>query len=415
MPFTSYVQADNSPFHAVVAEDGIGEYTSVQEAINAAPENRSKPWIIFIKNGSYEEQVVVPSNKPYIHLIGQDKYRTVIHLKLNVGGEPKPEEKNKEIYWSSSIHNPESPVYKFEGAVFNVEAPYFYAENISFVNDYGVTSQNGPMALAMKNKADCASFNNCVFRSFQDTWQTSSNDQDRLYVKDCFIEGAVDYFFGGGDALLENCTLYNTRKGSVIVAPCQTNANFGYVFRNCIIDGNELAMQGGLKLGRPWHNSPKAVFIHSTIHIPIAIEGWTDMGGVPALFAEYDSRDTDGNVINLNQRKTDYTGRGERKGSCRAIITKEEADSYVYERIISRGGDWNPRVMMEKLPAPKNVKKKGMRVNWKAVPEAIGYVLYEGEIIIGFTKSSHYFLSSESEGKITVRAVNYYGSLGREK
>lgn len=38
---------------------------------------------------------------------------------------------------------------------------------------------------------------------------TSNTDGDRLYVKDCLIEGAVDYFYGGGDALVENCTLYN--------------------------------------------------------------------------------------------------------------------------------------------------------------------------------------------------------------
>ena len=53
-------------------------------------------------------------------------------------------------------------------------------------------------------------FYNCKFRSFQDTWQTSSrNMAARHYVKDCWIEGAVDYFYGGGDVLLEGCTLYN--------------------------------------------------------------------------------------------------------------------------------------------------------------------------------------------------------------
>ena len=61
----------------------------------------------------------------------------------------------------------------------------------------------------MNSQADCASFYNCKFRSFQDTWMTANNDVSRHYVKDCWIEGAVDYFYGGGDVLLENCTLYN--------------------------------------------------------------------------------------------------------------------------------------------------------------------------------------------------------------
>ena len=100
-----------------------------------------------------------------------------------------------------------------------VKGDHFYTENISYVNDWGVLSDNGPQALAMNSQADCASFYNCKFRSFQDTWMTANNDVSRHYVKDCWIEGAVDYFYGGGDVLLENCTLYNVRSGAVIVAP----------------------------------------------------------------------------------------------------------------------------------------------------------------------------------------------------
>ena len=74
----------NTIFHAVVAKDGTGDYTTVQSAIDAVPENLKSPWLIFVKNGSYEEQVIIPQNKPFIHLIGQDKERTIIHLKLNV-------------------------------------------------------------------------------------------------------------------------------------------------------------------------------------------------------------------------------------------------------------------------------------------------------------------------------------------
>ena len=62
------------------------------------------------------------------------------------------------------------------------------------MNDWGVLSDNGPQALAMNSQADCASFYNCKFRSFQDTWMTANNDVSRHYVKDCWIEGAVDYF-----------------------------------------------------------------------------------------------------------------------------------------------------------------------------------------------------------------------------
>ena len=75
-----YAQADSSPYQAIVAVDGSGDYKTVQEAINAVPDGQTKPWLILIKNGLYNEQVIIPKNKPYVHLIGQDKDKTIIHL-----------------------------------------------------------------------------------------------------------------------------------------------------------------------------------------------------------------------------------------------------------------------------------------------------------------------------------------------
>lgn len=199
-----YAQDSSSPYQAVVALDGSGDYTSIQDAVNAAPDNRQEPWLIFLKNGSYREQVIIPATKTYIHLIGQDKNKTIIHHCLNVGGKPEEgTEPAKTAYWKHSVHNPSSEVHKLEGSVVYIKGDHFYTENISYLNDWGVDSQNGPQALAMSSQADCAAYNNCIFRSFQDTWMTSRTDSHRLYAKDCWIEGAVDYFYGSGDALLE--------------------------------------------------------------------------------------------------------------------------------------------------------------------------------------------------------------------
>lgn len=341
---------NNTRYSAIVDMSGSGDYISVQAAVDAAPENRTSPWVIFIKNGSYKETVLIPENKPFIHLIGQDKEKTVIREKLHVGSLPPPDSrwfKSDSAAWPFSIHNPQSPAYGKQESVVKVDAADFYAENISFINDFGVDSQTGPQALALRLNNDRAAFHNCIIRSYQDTWMTSNNDVHRLYAKNCFIEGAVDYFYGGGDALLEECTFYNVRSGSVIVAPKQTAAKYGYVFRNCIVDGNSAAADGKQKLGRPWHNSPKTVYINTTMRIPIAPEGWADMGSVPALFAEYESRDANGNLLDLANRKTSYNGRDGLSGTCRATITKEEADLMVYENIISGADGWDPRRMIK--------------------------------------------------------------------
>ena len=406
--------ANGDVFHAVVAADGTGDYTSVQQAIDAAPAGRTMPWLIFVKNGSYEESVTVPSDKSYIHLIGQDKAYTIIHRSLNVGGQP--EAGKDSAYWAHSVRNPASPVYKAEGSVVTVRATDFYTADISYVNDFGVDSQSGPQALAMKSEGDRASFFDCTFRSFQDTWMTTTDDACRHYVKDCFIEGAVDYFYGGGDVLLEHCTLYNVRRGSVIVAPCHKDATWGYVFRDCTVDGNaEAARDAKTKLGRPWHNSPRTVYIHTTMRIPVAPEGWTDMGAIPALFAEYDSRDAQGHPVDLSRRKSVYKGRGDNPstGSCPTTVTKDEAGKMVYENIIPGTDGWNPRAMMRRLPAPQDLKVRRESVSWKPVEEAIGYVVLSGDRVIGITDKVSLTFSSLADGaELRVRAVNRYGTLG---
>lgn len=272
------------------------------------------------------------------------------------------------------MHNPQASVYKAEGSVVTVEASDFYTTGISYVNDYGVEAQKGPQALAMKSRGDRAAFFDCAFRSFQDTWMTTQQDAYRHYVKDCYIEGAVDYFYGGGNVLLENCTLYNVRRGSVIVAPSHDKAPWGYVFRNCTVDGNaEARRDTKTKLGRPWHNSPKAVFIHTTMNIPIAPEGWTDMGAIPALFAEYDSRDAQGNPVDLSRRKSTYKGRGDNPptGSCPTTVTKAEADRMTYDNIIPGKDNWNPKAMMERLPEPEGAKANGGTITWQPVDGAM--------------------------------------------
>lgn len=394
---------DDTPFFdAVVDGSGAGDFTSIQAAVDAAPANRTSPWLIFIKNGTYNELIRIPKNKPFLHFIGQDKEKTRIVYTIHCG----------ELGAYGAEYSAKTLGLK-DGCVVVIEASDFYSENISYINLWGVEQQAGPQALAMKNTADRHAFYNCIFRSFQDTWMTSSDDLARIYAKDCFIEGAVDYFYCGGDALLEECTFYNVRSGSVIVAPSQKAAKYGYVFRNCIVDGNSKAGDGKQKLGRPWHHSPKTVYIQTTMRIPVAPEGWTDMGAVPALFAEYESRDSDGVLLDLSKRKTEYNGRDGVKGSCRATITKEEADKLVYENIVPGKDGWDPRSMMKTLPAPENVTLKDNRLSWVRIPGAVGYIVFNGEEIAGMTKNNFFELKTPGGKSFRVCGVADSGSLGK--
>ena len=395
-------------FDAVVAQDGTGNYKTVQEAIDAAPTGRIAPWLIFVKNGTYEELVTIPENKPFIHLIGQDKEKTVICYWINNGG-------TNDIGWEYSTNNPNSKTYGKQGVV-QVNSTDFYTENISYIDSYGVERQAGPMGLAMSSRNDRQAFNNCQFRSYQDTWYTDvRNSSARQYVNNCLIEGAVDFYYGAGDNFIENSTFRLAREGSVIVAPShQAGTKWGYVMVNNVIDGKG----GANKLGRAWQNQPMAVWINTTLKTTIAPEGWSEWHIAPKLFAEYNTMDADGQPVDLNNRRTTYKvdddklAPGETSPVTRqAILSAEEAAKYTYEAVTSGNDDWNPRKFFEPVEAPAEVVYANGKLTWKAVPYAICYLVIDAEgNVVGMTKDDEYAIAEA--GTYTLRSVNEYGSLG---
>ncbi|MEI6945597.1 pectinesterase family protein [Paraflavisolibacter sp. H34] len=407
-----YADSTRQVFHAIVDKKGTGNYTTLQQAIDRAPAGRTTPWLIFIKNGRYEELVRIPANKPFLHLIGQDRDSVVITFKINCANPENPKDAGKEFSkkkWNQS-----------DCATVTAEAPDFYAENISFENAWGVEAQSGPQALALKTNNDRFAFYHCRFRSFQDTWMTSTKGiNDRTYASDCWIEGAVDYFYGGGNAWVEHSTLYNVRSGSVIVAPShREGTKWGYVFDHCTVDGNTAAADGRVKLGRPWHHQPVAVFLNTTMKINPHREGWTDMGPAAKLFAEYNSRKEDGQPVDLAQRRTWYQqsqGEGGRRiDGLKAELSATEAAAYTYEQVTGGEDHWNPRAYFVPVPQPAQLRLAAKKLTWKAAPKAIGYVVYRDKEVVGFTAVPSFQLPKRAKGKgvYTVQGINPYGSLG---
>ena len=399
-------------FDAVVAQDGSGNYKTIQEAIDKAPTSRIAPWLIFVKNGTYEELVTIPENKPFIHLIGQDKEKTIISYWINNGG-------SSDIGWEYSTNNPQSKTYGKQGVV-QVNSTDFYTENISYIDSYGVERQAGPMGLAMSSRNDRQAFYNCQFRSYQDTWYTDVRSTTvRQYVNNCLIEGAVDFYYGAGNNYIENSTFRLAREGSVIVAPSHpAGTPWGYVMVNNTIEGKG----GSNKLGRAWQNQPQAVWINTTLKTTIAAEGWSEWHIAPKLFAEYNTMDADGNPVDLYNRRTTYKvdedklAAGETSPVTRqAVLSAEEAARYTYEAVTSGNDDWNPRKFFEPVDAPANLKYStaDRTLTWTPSEYAICYVIIDqNDKVVGFTKDSS-FTTDGLGSQYSVKAVNEYGSLSQ--
>ena len=63
---------------ATVAPNGDGQFKSIQDAINAAPQTTSskKPWVIRVKPGIYRENIYVQREKRFVRLVGDDPEKT---------------------------------------------------------------------------------------------------------------------------------------------------------------------------------------------------------------------------------------------------------------------------------------------------------------------------------------------------
>jgi len=391
-------------FDAVVAQDGSGDYTTVQAAIDAAPEGRATPWLIFIKNGSYNEHIDIPAKKTCLHFIGQDRDKTVIFDNRLCGGEG---------------------AYSVDpGATVVVKGNDCFFENLTLENSYGHEKQAGPQALALNTVADRTILNKVALLSYQDTWITPSSAANRAYAKHCLIEGAVDFIYNSGDIYFNGDTLLiNRPSGGFIVAPSHAiDAKWGYVFMDNVIKATPGINVTDVWLGRPWHNSPKTVFINTRSYVTIPAAGWYEtMGGLPVLWADYNTMDADGNPVDLSQRRDTYyriTTDGDTVyGKAKNYLTDEEAAQYTIKNVLSGDDNWQPDLKTEPCDAPV-VKKEGNNVSWAAVPYAICYVIIEDENVVGFTTDTTYTLPSQANSRaadaapvVAVRAVNEYGGL----
>lgn len=292
--------------HFTVAQDGSGDFKTVQEAINAVPDFRKVQTVIFIKNGVYKEKLILAPSKKMVKLVGESVEKTILtyddyNQKKNVFGEEKGTSGSASFY---------------------IYGDDFSAESITFENSSGPVGQ----AVAVWSAGDRMKFKNCRFLGFQDTLYTYGYGS-RQYYTDCYIEGTVDFIFGSSTAVFNNCDIFCKKQGYVTAASTPDSTKYGYVFLNCRIKGD--APENSFYLGRPWRPYAKVVFINCELGKHIKPEGWNNWGKESnektAYYAEYRNKGEGFKPI----QRVRWSHQ----------LTKEEAREYTIEKIF-RG--WNP-------------------------------------------------------------------------
>lgn len=305
--FTGF-SAVAQPLQRTVAQDGTGEFKTVQAAFNAIPANNKKPVTIRVKNGIYKEKLLLDSGKSFVTLVGEDKFNTILTYDDHNGKRsPKGDLINTRTSWS-----------------FLVKADDFIARNITFQNDAGF---NAGQAVAIESDGDKAIFDNCRFIGFQDVLFTNS-DNSRQYFRHCYIEGTTDFIFGSATAWFEKCHIHSKKNSHVTAASTPPEKKYGYVFNECILTGD--TSLHNVSLGRPWQQHAAVAYIRCFIGEHIKPEGWNNWNN-PAN--------------EKTARYVEYKNYGPSADPRKRVpwirqLTDEEIKGYTLKNIF---GTWNPQ------------------------------------------------------------------------
>src|SRR5215470_1253022 len=262
----------------VVAQNGSGNYRTVQAALDAVPEGNNRVINILVKKGIYKEMIVVDARKNFVSLVGEDKDKTILTFNNHAG--TRLENGDTLNTWTS--------------ASFFVYGNDFHAEGITFENNAGFTAGQ---AVALRVEGNRASFKNCKMIGSQDVLFLSGSGT-KQYFSDCYIEGTTDFIFGAATAVFENCHIHSKKNSHVTAASTNTIIPFGFVFFNCRLTADSNINK--VSLGRPWSPTASVAYINCWMDKHIVAAGWDNWKNpaneATARFAEYHSSGPGANV-----------------------------------------------------------------------------------------------------------------------
>ncbi|QCD77790.1 pectinesterase [Vigna unguiculata] len=216
---------------AVVALDGSGHYRSIAEAVNAAPSHSARRYIIYVKKGLYKENVDMKKKMTNIMLVGDA-----------------------------------------------VSGKGFIARDMSFRNTAGPVNHQ---AVALRVDSDQSAFYRCSVEGHQDTLYAHSL---RQFYRECEIYGTIDFIFGNGAAVLQNCKIYTRvplplQKVTITAQGRKSpHQSTGFTIQDSYI----LATQPTY-LGRPWKQYSRTVYINTYMSGLVQPRGWLEWFGNFAL------------------------------------------------------------------------------------------------------------------------------------
>jgi pectin methylesterase-like acyl-CoA thioesterase len=289
-----------------VADDGTGDFCTVQGALDFIPEGNTKPTTIFLRKGTYTE-IVFFTNRHAITLLGEDRKQSVIAYANNAtfnngGGNP----------YAGAAPNP-SAEPRVGGNIYRRGVFLAHRVNdlvIANLTIRDTTPQGGSQAEAIilnGTPTARAILKDVDLYSYQDTLQING----QAYISNCTIEGDVDFMWGTGPCFFENCVCRALRSGAYYTQVRNPATNRGFFYLHCVFDGIPGVMGNYLSRVQPARFPySEVVLLDCVLGKAVGTVGWQfqDAPGVAYTnlpdvhFWEFNSHAADGKPVDVSLR-----------------------------------------------------------------------------------------------------------------
>ncbi|KAF5733467.1 pectinesterase 3-like [Tripterygium wilfordii] len=296
-----------------VAKDGSGDFTTIAAAVDKVPNKSKTRFVIYVKEGVYEENVVLDKSKWNVMMYGDGKDKTIVSGSKNfIDGTPT-----------------------FHTATFAVAGKGFIAKDMKFINTAGAAKHQ---AVAFRSGSDMSVYYNCAFDAYQDTLYAHSN---RQFYRDCDITGTIDFIFGNAAVVFQNCNIqprqplpnqFNTITAQGKKDP---NQNTGISIQKCTLSPLDKNLTAQTYLGRPWKEYSTTVIMQSNIEAFLNPLGWKEWVSnvVPPRTIFYAEYQNSGPGSSVDQR-VNWVG-------YKPSLSEDEAGKFTVESFI-QGQEWLP-------------------------------------------------------------------------
>jgi pectinesterase len=215
----------------IVAQDGSGQFTKIQDAIDSVPADNMHNVVILIRNGVYNEKIFI--KKSFITLVGEDRDSTRIIfavLRKNVNSTVMDMYKD----WGTAVINIDSSVTDLTLANFTV------------YNNYGSLYHTEDHQFAIRGNGTRIIIINCnVMADGGDTLSLWNKKNGMYYHSNCYFEGYVDYVCPRGWCYITDSKFYGRNLSASIWHDGDADRSQKFVIRNSSFDGVQ-----GFPLGR---------------------------------------------------------------------------------------------------------------------------------------------------------------------